>query len=54
MDDQAKEWHKKNKMPKNPSLEDRIKWNVEHVKNCGCRSISKKILDEIKKRKLKI
>lgn len=42
-----KEWHLKNKMPKNPTLEERIKWHTEHAKNCACRempdSIRKKI-----------
>jgi len=31
------EWHKKNKMPKNPTLEDKIKWHEGHSKNCACR-----------------
>jgi len=46
-------WHEKNRMPKNPSLEERIKWHVEHSKNCRCRPISEKILTEIKKRSKK-
>lgn len=54
MNNQAKEWHGKNKMPQNPSLEDRIKWAIRHEKNCGCRPISKNLLEEIKKRKLTI
>ena len=49
-----KEWHLKNKMPKNPSLDERIKWHVEHAKNCLCRPLGGKILEEIKKRGLKI
>ncbi len=31
------EWHKKNKMPKNPKLEGKIKWHEGHAKNCSCR-----------------
>jgi len=27
MNDKAKAWHKENKMPKNPSLEEKIKWH---------------------------
>ena len=54
MNNQAKEWHGKNKMPKNPSLEDRIKWAIGHEKNCGCRPIPKSLLEEIKNRKLPI
>ena len=47
------EWHSKNKMPKNPTLEQRIAWHKEHLKYCGCRkdvpkSIAK-YLKEVKK-----
>lgn len=38
-----KEWHKKNKMPANPKIEQRIKWHQEHYKYCACRPIPKKI-----------
>ncbi|MBS3099758.1 hypothetical protein J4463_00905 [Candidatus Pacearchaeota archaeon] len=31
-----KEWHEKNKMPKNISFEERVKWDKEHNKNCSC------------------
>lgn len=47
------EWHKKNKMPKNPSLDERIEWHLSHSKNCQCRPLGGKILEEIKKRKIK-
>lgn len=30
-----KEWHKKNRMSKNPTLEERIKWHLKHAKNCA-------------------
>jgi len=39
-----KEWHQKNKMPKNPILNERIKWHKEHVKYCNCRSMPKNLL----------
>jgi hypothetical protein len=42
-------WHEKNKMPKNPSEEQRIWWHIEHVKNCACRQPSAKLLGEMKK-----
>ena len=38
-----KEWHKKNKMPKNPSFEERVDWHKEHLKNCGCMPIPKRL-----------
>ena len=46
------DWHSKNKMPKNPSLNQRIEWHLAHAKNCTCRPIDGKIWEEIKKRKL--
>jgi len=46
-----KEWHLKNKMPKNASLEERVGWHKEHNKNCNCRpGFPKKLLEEMKKR----
>jgi len=43
-----KEWHLKNKIPKNPSLEQRIKWHKAHVKHCVCRPIPEKLMEIIK------
>lgn len=45
-------WHSANKMPKNPTIEQRIEWHLAHVKNCECRPLDGKILEEIKKRKI--
>lgn len=45
-----KEWHQKNKMPKNPSFDQRVKWHLEHQKHCSCRPISAKLAEEMKKR----
>jgi hypothetical protein len=47
-------WHLANKMPKNPNLDQRIKWHLEHVKNCDCHPLDGKILEEIKKRGIKV
>jgi len=30
-------WHENNKMPKMATLEQRLKWHIEHPKNCVCR-----------------
>ncbi|MFA4996158.1 MAG: hypothetical protein WC536_03405 [Patescibacteria group bacterium] len=46
-----KEWHLANKMPKNPTLEHRMEWHIEHAKNCFCRPMPEKIAEEIKKRR---
>jgi hypothetical protein len=43
-----KEWHAKNKMPKNPNTEERIKWHLAHEENCLCRPMPEKLKQEIK------
>jgi hypothetical protein len=47
------DWHKKNKMPKNPSFEQRVKWNKEHAKYCACRPISEKLKEEMKRKEIR-
>jgi hypothetical protein len=49
-----KEWHLRHKMPKNPTVEQRIEWHLAHARNCGCRKIEGKILDEMKKRRIAV
>lgn len=44
-----KDWHLKNKMPKNPTFEQRAKWHIEHEKHCKCRPMPEKLAKEIKK-----
>lgn len=44
-----KEWHLKNRMPKNPTTEERIKWHLEHQKNCTCFPFPKKLKEEMEK-----
>ncbi len=34
-------------MPKNPTEAERIKWHLEHAKNCGCRGIPKNLQNKI-------
>jgi len=45
-----KEWHEKNKMPKNASDDQRIAWHIEHSKNCSCRPIPNGILELMKEK----
>jgi hypothetical protein len=49
-----REWHLANKMPKSASrrttLDQRVAWHVAHARNCTCRPLDGKILEEIKKR----
>lgn len=49
-----KEWHEKNKMPKNPTFDQRVKWHLEHQKNCSCRKISEKLAEELTRRGIKL
>jgi hypothetical protein len=43
-----KTWHAKRKMPKNPSLVQRVNWHIAHAKNCGCRPMPASILSALK------
>jgi hypothetical protein len=47
-------WHEQNRMPKNATIEMRIKWHIKHRKKCSCRDIPAGILKEIKKRQIKL
>ena len=43
-----KAWHEKNKMPANATIEQRVKWHIEHQKNCSCRPMPIKLAVEMK------
>ncbi len=46
-----KEWHLKNKMPKNASFEEKVGWHTEHNKNCSLRpGFPRKLEEEMKRR----
>ncbi|MGE5804264.1 MAG: hypothetical protein ACM34M_00605 [Ignavibacteria bacterium] len=45
-----KEWHLNNLMPKNPTLEERISWHIEHSKKCNCRKMPESIKKEAERR----
>jgi len=49
-----KEWHLANKMPVNAGFEERVKWHLAHVKNCACRPIPEKLLEEMKRKGIQI
>lgn len=42
-----REWHLKNKMPKNPTKIQKLEWHINHNKNCNCRKPTEKLLKEI-------
>jgi len=49
-----KDWHLVNRMPKNSTPDQRVKWHIEHVRNCTCRPLGGKILEEIRRKSIKV
>jgi len=47
-----REWHLKNKMPKNATEEERAEWHKAHIENCNCYPVSENIKKLIAKYKL--
>jgi hypothetical protein len=45
-------WHKNHAMPKNPSLEQRLRWHVAHARACSCREIPRSVATELRRRGL--
>jgi hypothetical protein len=45
-----KEWHLGNKMPSKATFEERLKWHIEHSKNCACRPMPQVMVEELRKR----
>lgn len=45
------EWHKAHRMPRNPTLEQRIEWHLEHREVCGCRPPPEGLVEELDRRK---
>ncbi len=48
-----KEWHHKNPMPKNATLQQRVAWHLAHSKHCECRPIPLQLQNELKKNGIK-
>jgi hypothetical protein len=44
-----KVWHQAHRMPKNASLEQRIRWHAAHANHCACRPVPKTVLAEMRK-----
>lgn len=40
-------WHRAHRMPKKPTLEQRINWHLEHARHCGCREITGKLREQM-------
>jgi hypothetical protein len=41
------EWHKANRMPKNPTREQRLDWHLRHSEACSCREMPPALRDEV-------
>ena len=37
------EWHKAHRMPRNPTLAQRLEWHRGHAENCACREMPESI-----------
>jgi hypothetical protein len=48
-----REWHEKNRMPKNPSEQQQIEWHVAHAQNCDCRPMPEWVKAQVAKGKKK-
>jgi hypothetical protein len=47
-------WHKANRMPARPTLDERVAWHLAHLKACVCRTdLPATILAELKRRGVK-
>ncbi|MFH1134225.1 MAG: hypothetical protein V1735_07105 [Nanoarchaeota archaeon] len=50
-----KGWHEKNRMPKNASFEERVRWHLDHNRNCACRpGFPKKLAEKMRRKGMKV
>ncbi len=43
-------WHAAHRMPANASLNERVKWHVDHAAHCACRPMPTMVVAELKRR----
>ena len=43
-------WHKNNVMPRNATMDQRIKWHIAHARFCACRAMPKTVQAAIDKK----
>ncbi len=43
-------WHKAHRMPKNATLEQRLRWHAAHARACACREMPAALAAELKRR----
>jgi hypothetical protein len=44
-----RDWHHRHVMPEAATVDERVKWHLDHARNCGCRPIPATILEEMTK-----
>ncbi len=44
------EWHSKNKISENPTIDQRVRWHIEHARHCPCQIVDDEILQEVENR----
>jgi hypothetical protein len=44
------EWHRKHRMPPRPTLDQRVKWHIEHARQCPCPPADDDIREELTQR----
>ncbi len=42
-----REWHKQHAMPSGATEKQRIKWHLEHTRNCACRPFPRGLLAKL-------
>ncbi|MBI4220329.1 MAG: CBS domain-containing protein [Chloroflexi bacterium] len=43
-------WHRNNRMPRDASLDQRVRWHIDHTSHCACVPIPATVLEEIGRR----
>lgn len=43
-------WHKAHPMPKNATLDQRVRWHVAHAAACACREMPATVMAELRRR----
>ncbi|MHB1133777.1 MAG: putative immunity protein [Chloroflexota bacterium] len=44
------EWHARHRLSDKPTVDQRVKWHIEHARHCACRSVDGELLDELQRR----
>jgi hypothetical protein len=46
-------WHQAHPLPRNATLDQRVRWHLAHARACACRAIPGSILAELRARRIK-